>query len=161
MGSAIHVEYTSQIAGELVRLLHQNAGPDEFAQRLAEVEAMPDAWADKSSLVETVRMAMAVRNRMELQQQREHGMLAVIESAQELSSRLDLTRLLRTIVAKARNLLGSDLAWLSVFHAERDEFQVLVADGALSKMTQTMVTRRHHGVASVVMSTRLPFTTAD
>src|SRR6195952_3961268 len=105
MGSAIHVEYKSQIAGELVRLLHQNAGPDEFAQRLAEVEAMPDAWADKSSLVETVRMAMAVRNRMELQQQREDGMLAVIESAQELSSRLDLTSLLHTIVSKARNLL--------------------------------------------------------
>ena len=161
MGSAIHVEYKSQIASELIRLLHQNAGADEFAQRLAEVEAMPDAWADKSSLVETMRMAMAVRNRMELQQQREHGMLAVIESAQELSSRLDLTNLLRTIVAKARNLLGSDLAWLSVFHAERGEFQVLVADGALSKMTQTMVTRRHHGVASIVMSTRLPFTTAD
>src|ERR1700712_5130728 len=161
MGSAIHVEYKSQIAGELVRLLHQNAGPDEFAQRLAEVEAMPDGWADKSTLVETVRMARAVRNRMELQQQREHGMLAVIESAQELSSRLDLTSLLRTIVAKARNLLGSDLAWLSVLDAERGEFQVLVADGALSRMTQNMVARRHHGVASVVMSTRLPFTTAD
>ncbi len=161
MGSAIHVEYKSQIASELVRLLHQNAGPDEFAQRLAEVEAMPDAWADKSSLVETVRMAMAVRNRMELQQQREHGMLAVIESAQELSSRLDLTSLLRTIVAKARNLLGSDLAWLSVLHAERGEFQVLVADGALSQTTQKMVARRHHGVASIVMSSRTPFTTAD
>ncbi len=161
MGSAIHVEYKSQIASELIRLLHQNAGPDEFAQRLAEVEAMPDAWADKSSLVETVRMAMAVRNRMELQQQREHGMLAVIESAQELSSRLDLTSLLRTIVAKARNLLGSDLAWLSVLHAERGEFQVLVADGALSQTTQKMVARRHHGVASIVMSSRTPFTTAD
>ena len=161
MGSAIHVEYKSQIASELIRLLHQNAGADEFAQRLAEVEAMPDAWADKSSLVETVRMAMAVRNRMELQQQREHGMMAVIESAQELSSRLDLTSLLRTIVSKARNLLGSDLAWLSVLDGERGEFQVVVADGAHSQTTQKMVARRAHGVASIVMSTRVPFTTAD
>ena len=161
MGSSFQVESSSQIAGELIRLLHQNAGAEEFAQRLAAVEAMPDAWAGKSTLVETVRMAMAVRNRMELQQQREHGMLAVIESAQELSSRLDLTSLLSTIVSKARNLLGSDLAWLSILDAERGEFQVLVADGALSQTTQKMVARRHHGVASVVMSTRLPFTTAD
>jgi sugar diacid utilization regulator len=98
---------------------------------------------------------------MELQQQRERGMLAVIESAQELSSRLDLTSLLHTIVSRARNLLGSDLAWLSIHDTERDEFQVLVADGALAQTTPTMVTRRDHGVASVVMSTRLPFTTPD
>ena len=32
-------------------------------------------------------------------------MLAVIESAQDLSSRLNLTNLLRAIVSKARNLL--------------------------------------------------------
>ena len=51
-------------------------------------------------------MAMAVRNRLELLQQREQGMLAVIESAQDLSSRLNLTSLLRAIVSKARNLLG-------------------------------------------------------
>jgi len=161
MGSRIQIECSSQVVDELIRLLHQNAGADEFAQRLAEVEALPDTWPDKSTLVETVRMAMAVRNRMELQQQREQGMLAVIESAQELSSRLDLTSLLRTIVARARNLLGSDLAWLSVLDAERGEFQVLVADGALSQTTQRMVARRHHGVASIVMSTRLPFTTPD
>ena len=80
-------------------------------------------------------MAMAVRNRLELQQQRERGMLAVIESAQDLSSRLDLTSLLSAIVSRARNLLGSDLAWLSTYDAERGEFRVLVADGALSPTT--------------------------
>ena len=161
MGSPLHVENGARVAGDLIHLLHQNAGADDFAQRLAEVEALPDTWAGKSTLVETVRMAMAVRNRMELQQQRERGMLAVIESAQELSSRLDLTSLLHTIVSRARNLLGSDLAWLSIHDAERGEFHVLVTDGALAQTTPTMVARRDHGVASVVMSTRLPFTTAD
>ena len=161
MGSPNPAESGARVAGDLIHLLHQNAGADDFALRLAEVEALPDTWTGKSTLVETVRMAMAVRNRMELQQQRERGMLAVIESAQELSSRLDLTSLLHTIVSRARNLLGSDLAWLSIHDAERGEFQVLVADGALAQTTPTMVARRDHGVASVVMSTRLPFTTAD
>jgi sugar diacid utilization regulator len=150
-----------QIASALIHLLHQSAAADEFARRLAEVEALADSWPAKSMVVETVRMAMAIRNRMELQQQREHGMLAVIESAQDLSGRLDLTSLLKAIVSRARNLLGSDLAWLSVHDAERDEFQVLVADGALAQSTPHMVTRRDMGVASIVMSTRLPFTTAD
>ena len=43
----------------------------------------------------------------------------------------------------------------------RDEFRVLVAQGAISPRVSDMVTLRGRGVAGVVMSTRLPFTTAD
>ncbi len=149
------------IAGQLIQLLHQGAPADAFAQRLAEVDALPDDTPDKSTLTEAVRMAMAVRNRLELLQQREQGMLAVIESAQDLSSRLNLTSLLQAIVSKARNRLGSDLAWLSTHDAERGEFHVMVAEGALSRSVSDMVARRDRGVASVVMSTRLPFSTPD
>ena len=38
---------------------------------------------------------------------------------------------------------------------------MLVADGALSQRTSVMVARRDRGVAGIVMSTRLPFTTPD
>lgn len=161
MRSAIQVDSGSELATDLIRLLHQGAAADDFAQRLAEAEALPAAWPHKSTLVETVRMAMALRNRLELHQQRERGMLVVIESAQDLSSRLDLTGLLNAIVSRARNLLGSDLGWLSIHDADRDEFRVMVADGALANSTAKMVTTRSHGVASIVMSTRLPFTTPD
>ena len=106
-------------------------------------------------------MAMAVRNRLELQQQRERGLLAVIDSAQDLSSRLDLQELLSAIVSRARNLLGADVAWLSTYDPDAGEFHVLVADGALSQRTSAMVARRDRGVAGIVMSTRLPFTTPD
>lgn len=149
------------IAGELIQLLHQGASAEVFAQRLAEAEALPDDSPEKSRLTELVRMAMAVRNRLELLQQREQGMLAVIESAQDLSSRLNLTSLLRAIVSKARNLLGSDLAWLSTHDADSGEFHVVVAEGGLSRSVTDMVARRDRGVVSIVMSTRLPFTTPD
>ena len=131
----IRVDTADRIAGDLIELLHRGARAED--------------------------MAAAVRDRLELQQQRERGMLAVIESAQDLSSRLDLTSLLCAIVSRARNLLGADLAWLSTYDAERGEFRALVADGALSPKTASMVTSRDRGVASIVMSTRLPFTTAD
>ena len=146
---------------ELIHLLHQGAPASDFARHLAEVEALPDDIAGKSTLAETVRMAMAIRNRLELQQQRERGMLAVIDSAQALSSRLDLQSLLGALVQRARNLLGSDVAWLSVYDAERGEFHVLAADGAMQQTTSGMVARHDRGVASVVMSTRLPFMTPD
>ena len=61
-----------------------------------------------------------MRNRLELHQERERGLLAVIESAQDLSSRLDLRELLSAIVSRARNLLGSDVAWLSIDERDND-----------------------------------------
>ena len=154
MSSTHHVDKGQQLVGDLIELLHQGASPEEFAQRLSEAEALPAGCASKTALVETVRKAMAVRNRLELQQQRERGMLAVIESAQDLSSRLDLTDVLRAIVSRARNLLVSHLGWLSIYDRDRNEFKVLVADGALAGRTSCMVALRDRGVASIVMSIR-------
>ena len=161
MVSLLQIDLHQQRAEALIELLHQGAPADDFARRLAEVEALPEGCPGKSTLVETVRMAMAVRNRLELQQQRERGMLAVIDSAQDLSSRLDVTSLLRAIVSRARNLLGSHVAWLSTYDANRGHYHVLVADGALSQSTSCMVAARDRGVGSILMSTRLPFTTPD
>lgn len=161
MNSNKHDDPGTRIACDLVRLLNVDAPAEDFAQRLMEVESLPESVPMKSALLETVRMAMAVRNRLELQRQREHGMLAVIESAQELSSRLDLNSLLGAIVSRARSLLGSDVVWLSVHDPSLDEFHVLLADGALSQGTFGMVAKTDHGVASVVLSTRLPFATTD
>ena len=45
---------------------------------------------------------MALRNRLDLWQQRESGMLAVIESARELSGRLNLNELLHAVVSRSR-----------------------------------------------------------
>ena len=85
----------------------------------------------------------------------------MIASAQDLSSRLDLRELLSAIVSRARDLLGSDVAWLSTYDADLGEFHVLIAEGALSQGPSAMVARRDRGVAGLVMSTRLPFTTPD
>ena len=161
MKSGVQTDKASDVPADLIGLLHQGAHADEFASRLAQVDQLPEDAPGKSALVELVRMAMAVRNRLELQQQRERGMLAVIESAQDLSGRLDLNGLLHAIVSRARHLLGSQVAWLSAFHDDKEEFQVLVADGALAQSTPVMVARRNHGVASVILSTRLPFATPD
>lgn len=161
MENALQIRAGEQIASDLINLLHQGAPPDEFAKRLAHIDSLPDDHPGKSGLVETVRMGMAVRNRLELQQQRERGMLAVIESAQDLSGRLNLGGLLRAIVSRARNLLGSHVAWLSTYDASMREFHVQVADGAISQSTANMVTHEDRGVVSIVMATRMPYATAD
>ena len=149
------------ILAELVHYLHQGVAAEEFFAQIARVNDLSIPASERSSLIECVRMAMAVRNRLELHQQREHGLLAVIESAQDLSSRLDQTELLRAIVTRARNLLGAHVAWISVYNPELDLMQVQVADGAIFGETQRMTTKKNLGVASIVFATRMPFATSD
>ena len=161
MSMQLEPEAAQQVAWDLIRLLHQGAGAEEFAAQLAEAEALPEHDRAKSGLVELVRMAMALRNRLEVWQQRESGMLAVIDSARDLSSHLDLAELLRAIVSRARNLLGSQVAWISEYDTNLDAFHVLATDGALARSTGHMVAARDLGIAGVVMKTRLPFTTPD
>ncbi|MDZ5459937.1 helix-turn-helix domain-containing protein [Azohydromonas lata] len=161
MKLAVQNHGAEDMVRDLVKLLHRGAPADEFASRLAQVEKLPAGLPQKSTLAEMVRMAMAIQNRLDLLQQREQGMRAVIESAQDLSSHLDLPGLLRAVVSRARNLLGAHLAWLSSYAPEKHEFHVLVNDGALLQDTTHMVAREQAGVVGVIMATRMPFSTPD
>ena len=145
----------------LLVMLHQEAAPNEFAERLAQAERFAAQDSRLDHLVELVRMAMGVRNRLELSQQRESGMMAVIESAKDLASRLDLQELLSAIVVRARNILGSPLSWLSAFDEDNDVVRLQAVDGAFTLKAGDFIAGRHLGIVSVVVSTRLPFTTTD
>ncbi|ANN80170.1 CdaR family transcriptional regulator [Bordetella flabilis] len=149
------------VAADLIALLNGNEPTESFAARLSTLEALPDGLAQKNSLIELARMAMALRHRIEQHEQRERGMLAVIESAQDLAGRLDLSELLKAIVTRARDLLRAHLCWLTIYDADIGEFKVVVADGAIAQRTGQMTAKRKRGVAGVVMSTRLPFATPD
>lgn len=155
------VDTGEKLLSTLIGLLHRDAPAEDFALRLAQAEALPPSHPGKSDLIESVRMAMAVRNRLDLLQQREQGMLAVMESAQDLSSRLDLDNLLAAIVTRARNLLGADMAWISVLDEERGVFQSLALEGGLTRNSIAMGIRSDMGTASIVMATRKPFATPD
>src|SRR6186713_1471800 len=98
------VDAVQETASDLIRMLHREAAAEDFSDQLARVELLPENSPAKPGLVELVRMAMALRNRLDLWQQRESGMMAVIESARDLSSRLHLKELLRAIVSRARNM---------------------------------------------------------
>lgn len=149
------------ILTELIHGLHQEEAAEAFFAQIARVNRLALPGNEKGALIECVRMAMAIRNRLERQQQREKGLLAVIESAQDLSSHLDLIGLLRAIVARARNLLGAHVAWFSFYNPEADEMQAQVTDGALFPETTKMTTKRHLGSSSIVFATKMPFTTTD
>lgn len=161
MAATAGADVAESMLGELIDLLHHGAPAEDFAALLAQAEDLPHGTPGKSGLAERIRMGMAVRNRLDLSQQRESGMLAVIESARDLSGRLHIDELLHAIVSRSRKLLGSHVAWLSAYDAELRAFHVIASDGATTQSTGDMVAGSNLGIVSLVARTRLPFTTAD
>src|SRR3546814_12806236 len=78
------------VAADLVELLPGNAPAEDFAARLALLDALPAGLGHKNSPIELGRMAMAWRNRPEQHEQRERGMLAFIDAPHDLARRPDL-----------------------------------------------------------------------
>ncbi|RYF31267.1 MAG: GAF domain-containing protein [Comamonadaceae bacterium] len=161
VSDAISARDAERLSGELIDLLHQGANADELTMRLAQVEQWPDEAVGKAKLIERIRMTMTLRNRLELFQQRESGMLTVIDSARDLSARLDLKELLRAVVSRARNMLGSHVSWLTAYDGRLDLFEVLAVDGTHKLGPGQTVAGRDTGIVGLVKATRRPFTTQD
>ncbi len=88
-------------------------------------------------------------------------MNVLIDTTHDLSSTLSLQDLLRTIVVRARNLVGADLAWVTILDNESGIFRVVTADGHLSPDTAVMTSRIDHGAVSLVMNSKSFFETPD
>ncbi len=91
----------------------------------------------------------------------ERGLNFLIDTTHDLSSTLSLQDLLRTIVVRARNLVGADLAWVTILDNESGIFRVVTADGHLSPDTAVMTSRIDHGAVSLVMNSKSFFETPD
>ncbi|MET0981795.1 MAG: GAF domain-containing protein [Telluria sp.] len=150
-----------ELALDLIGLLHRNATIEEFSSRLAGLEASLGGTDEKAAAIGMVEMAMAVKRRLDQHESSERGLLALVDSAKDLSSQLDLTSLLNAIVDRARNLLGSHLAWLTVYNGETKQFRAVATAGATSSGTTRMRVSHQYGVAGVVLATQAPFHTPN
>jgi hypothetical protein len=103
----------------------------------------------------------AIRQALQHNALSERGLNVLIDTTHDLSSTLSLQDLLRTIVVRARNLVGADVAWVTVLDAESEIFRVVTADGHLSPETAVMTSRIDHGAVSLVMNSKSFFETPD
>jgi hypothetical protein len=91
----------------------------------------------------------------------ERGLNLLIETTHDLSKTLELEHLLRTIVARARNLVGAHLAWVTILDDESGLFRTVAAEGYLSPSTAKMTARSEYGAVSLIMKTKSFFDTQD
>jgi len=91
----------------------------------------------------------------------ERGLSLLIDTTHDLSSTLQVEGLLRTIVTRARSLVGANVAWVTVFDDESGLFRTVNAEGYLSPATTAMKSHVDYGAVSLIMKSKSYFVTQD
>lgn len=91
----------------------------------------------------------------------ERGLNLLIETTRDLSSTLAVTDLLRTVVTRARSLVGANIAWATTWNEEEGLFRTITAEGHLSSATAAMTSRTEYGAVSLIMKSKTFFETQD
>jgi GAF domain-containing protein len=142
---------------QLLRLLAGSASAGKFEELLArpELSALPESTREQ--LKEDVQLALHVRRLLQQHQRRESELLALYETAQDLTALRDLDQVLQAIVRRARQLIGTDIAYLSVYDEELDDYYVRATEGTYSEAFGRIRVPRGIGICDLVGRTRRPY----
>lgn len=91
----------------------------------------------------------------------ERALNMLIETTHDLSRTLSLQELMKKIVSRARDLVGSHLAWVTTRDDGSQVFRNLATEGHLSPGTERMTATIDRGAVGVVMATKSFFATQD
>lgn len=134
-------------AAALLELLAAGATTDEIAA----------AGADPHHR----ELALAVRRATDALVRREHELHALVETAQDLAALRDPAGVLDAIVRRARTLMGTDVAYLTLFDAERGDTYMRATAGSVSAAFQAVRLDLGAGLGGLVAKTHTPYWTPD
>jgi GAF domain-containing protein/sugar diacid utilization regulator len=106
-------------------------------------------------------LALRITQAREVHQQREAGLAALLDTARELSTADDPGEVLDAIVRRARRLLSTDLAYLTLYDPEAGDTFMRATDGSVSAVFQSVRLALGAGLGGLVASTHKPYWTAD
>ncbi len=91
----------------------------------------------------------------------ERGLNLLIDTTHDLSNTLALQDLLRTIVSRARSLVGANIAWLTLVDEDQDTLRTVTAEGHIYPATSEMTARIGYGAVSLTIRSKSFFDTQD
>ena len=106
-------------------------------------------------------LALRITSAREVHQHREAGLAALLDTARELATESEPGEVLDAIVRRARRLLGTDLAYLTLYDADAGDTFMRATDGSVSAAFQSVRLALGAGLGGLVASTRKPYWTAD
>ena len=145
--------------GSFVELLAGQAPREAYEQLVADAELAGDPAA--GTLRALLPQALQVRDTLERQRTREAELSALYATAQDLTAIRDVQQILQAIVRRARQLLGTDIAYLGLNAPEDDAAYIQVTDGAVSASFRNLKLPLGTGLLGLVAQTGVPYATPD
>ncbi|SNT42422.1 transcriptional regulator, CdaR family [Streptosporangium subroseum] len=144
-----------------LELLAREASAVEFegpilAARTGGADAVTLAELEEAKLT-----ALKVRALLRRRAKREAELSALFDTAGDLAGLRDLDAVLEAIVHRARQLLGTDAAYMTLHDSERGDTWMRVTDGSVSAKFRALRLAMGAGLGGLVAQTATPYSTAD
>ncbi|WP_330328955.1 GAF domain-containing protein [Streptomyces sp. NBC_00536] len=146
---------------ELLALLDDGAPLEHFARPAADARAAGAGAGEQALVEEATRVALDIRHTLDQHRRREAELTALFDTAGDLAALRDLDAVLRAIVHRARMLLGTDLAYLTLNDPVAGDTYMRVTDGSVSAAFQQLRLGMGEGLGGLVAQSARPYASAD
>lgn len=144
----------------LLELLVREASPVEFEGPLTAARSRGEAPEVIAELESARTLALRVRAILDQRRRREAELTALYETANDLAALRELDDVLWAIVHRARLLLNSDVAYLSLIDVEAGDTYMRVVDGISSAAFRNLRLPMGEGLGGLVAQTATPYASA-
>ncbi|AIV36780.1 helix-turn-helix domain-containing protein [Streptomyces sp. CCM_MD2014] len=145
----------------LLELLASGAPAEDFGTVATEARRGGVGGDDLAEIEQATQAALRVHSALRQHQRREAELTALFDTAGDLAALRDLDAVLRSIVRRARMLLGTDTAYLTLPDEEAGDTFMRVTDGSVSELFQNLRLQLGEGLGGLVAQTARPYATPD
>lgn len=144
-----------------LELLAGGASVEAYEQPVLVARAEGRAPERIAALERAKLLALRVRGELEGRRRREAELSALFETAHDLAGLRDVDAVLQAIVQRARSLLGTDVAYLSLNDPARGDTCMRVTEGSVAARFQQLRLGMGEGLGGLVAQTARPYVTED
>ncbi|MBQ1158926.1 GAF domain-containing protein [Streptomyces sp. A73] len=121
------------------------------------------AWAGGgvSAAERGKQLALRIRAELEARRRREAELTALFETVHDLAGLRDLDDVLQAIVQRARRLLSTEVAYMTLNDPERGDTYMRVTEGSVSARFQQLRLGMGEGLGGLVAQTARPYATQN
>ncbi|WP_432543848.1 helix-turn-helix domain-containing protein [Kineococcus sp. SYSU DK002] len=148
-------------AAEFLELLLEDAAAIEYERPLVRARAAGADAADLAELERAKLLALEVREAFAARRRRESELSALFDTAGDLAALRGVDSVLTAIVRRARQLLGTDVSYLTLNDPARGDTFMRVTDGSVSARFQALRLPMGAGLGGLVAQTAAPYACAD
>jgi hypothetical protein len=148
-------------AGEFFELLLGEAAAIEFERPVVQARAAGAGAAELAELEQVKLRALQVREAFAARRRRESELSALFDTANDLAALHGVDQVLTAIVRRARQLLGTDTAYLTLNDDARGDTYMRVTDGSVSARFQALRLPLGAGLGGLVAQSASPYATDD